>query len=96
MTIEEIKNWIKNNRPEHRLMTNMVLRQEAVKLAEFYNDVIVKNCSIRDVVGSAYFAAKGMDEVVVLAKNIADAMDKLEESKENYKLITAKSYEIIK
>jgi len=56
----------------------------------------VKLFSIPDVVGSAYFAAKGMNEVIVLAENIADAMDKLEESKKDYKLITAKSYEVIK
>lgn len=57
---------------------------------------VVKKLTIPVVAVSAYFAAKGMQEVIVLADNIADAMDKLEESKKDYKLITAKSYEVIK
>ncbi len=85
--IETIVNNSENNEAK---ITNVEL------WAKTWKEEMKQALTLTDVVGSAYFAAKGMDEVIVLAENIADAMDKLEESKKDYNLITAKSYEVIK
>ena len=72
-------------------------RYAMMRYAEIYHDRKVKKLNEPAVSGSAYIAKlNDGEEICVIAKNIADAFDKLEQhGYVDYSLINHKSYDII-